>query len=85
MKIINTEIAAYPCKGNNPHVVLAVLTQDDAGLFAVYAGIVARDSLGENLETLSPQSIWVAYNGNKLSFERSKQFFNGIEQKNYRA
>jgi hypothetical protein len=80
MKIVNTEIPGVPCRNGDWHV-LAVLTQDDAGLYAVYVGIVERAANDGHKKV---RAEWVAHNGAKLTFEKSKAYFRGIEEKSYR-
>ena len=77
MNIINTQPVDYPTVTNSR--VLAVLTQDAAGLYAVYIGIVDKDAVKENA------SLWVAHNGSKLSYAKALAYFPNIPDAVYRS
>lgn len=75
MKIINTSDGGIPNLDGKGKLIddqraLAVLTQDDAGLYAVYLAIMRNDPARRDQD-----AIKVAYNGQKLSYQRALFFF----------
>lgn len=69
--------------------LMAVLTQDDAGLYAAYIGLVPAldrnlsDEAKESLRAIHAEGI--AYSGNKLRWNEIGMFFRGISKEEYRA
>ena len=88
MKIICTQRLLYPnfgLTGQQQHrdssEVFAVLTKDDAGLHAVYVGIIPADRTPAELDRLAGS---VAHSGSKLNWKQASQYFH-ITEKEYRA
>lgn len=84
MNIVNTYHMAYPSLVQNA-AMLAVLTQDGAGQYGVYTGIVRLNSSDENYaEQRKIAADWVAGHGQKMTYENSKAYFRGIPKEKYR-
>ncbi|HKD76085.1 MAG TPA: hypothetical protein VKB76_11350 [Ktedonobacterales bacterium] len=85
MQIVNHDIVAYPSMIEGA-VLLAVLTRDEAGLYAAYVGLVPFKGLDSATRAVeqSEQANWIARHGHKLTHEKSKQFFRGIDAEEYR-
>lgn len=65
--------------------LMAVLTQDEAGLYAAYIGLVPACKTEEGLTALEGyRAESVARTGNKLSYRDIGMFFRGIEEREYR-
>jgi hypothetical protein len=67
--------------------VLAVLTQDAAGLYAVYVGIVkpAHPGAAATADAARAQdnAEWVARHGSKQTWKKAEFFFTGIKEEEY--
>ncbi len=81
MKIVNTETLGVPSHPDmlQPAVFRAVLTQDDAGKFACYVGIVPAD------QSSASYSYWIAAMGAKQTWKNATAYFPNIKQEEYRA
>lgn len=68
---------------------MAVLTKDDAGLYAVYVGVVpsAKRGLAQADRDMLQQvnSDRVARSGSKLRYSEIGPYFRGIKEEDYRA
>lgn len=87
MTIINTYSISYPSKVSNAKV-LAVLTQDDAKLYAVYAGIVSLpyDTTGNDyFKAREKAAQWVAHSGQKISYRNALAYFPHMKASEYRS
>lgn len=69
--------------------LMGVLTQDDAGLYAVYIGLFESHERG--ISQKDKDAIYdgaaqaIALSGNKLPFRDIGMFFRGIKETEYRA
>jgi hypothetical protein len=81
MKIVNTEAGFAPDMQNTDACVLAVLTQDDAGKYAVYVGVVRNDP-----SRRAQHAERVASGGRKLvQWQVARGFFPFLTEEMYRA
>ncbi len=79
MKVINTSQGGIPTLSPEVNAwVTAVLTQDDAGLYAVYVGVTPVSWNFDRTKEI------VAHRGRKLSWEKAKFFFPDLDEKEYR-
>ena len=90
MNIINTyHFNVFHASKEGAQDMLAVLTQDSAGLFACYLG--AWDAPkpsggGSNYDEAREKcSSRIAFSGEKQNFTKSQAYFQGITEKQYRA
>lgn len=86
--IANTAFPPIPAFGVKA-VVCAVLTKDDTGKYAAYIGIVPQVALSEHADLSDEQSnlnwFWaVAGSGRKLNMSEALDYFNGLDETNYR-
>ena len=80
MKVVNTQsYYTYGCGGDANRYPMFVLTQDDAGKFAVYWGMA---TVGADPEV---EASAIAGSGSKCSYAKSKFAFSGIAEEDYRA
>lgn len=70
MEVINRQNFNFPKEEGGTGVVTGVLTEDAAGLFAVYVGNGSDD--------------WIAACGNKLPLHKATFFFPSLTKKTYR-
>lgn len=84
MTVRNIEVQSFPNFGTKERiVVVAVLSQDASGLYAVYVGLAPEASI------LDPNKVpevagHIECSGAKMSFAKSQQFFRGIAESEYR-
>jgi hypothetical protein len=81
MEIVNVESAGIASM-DGKSILMAVLTKDDRGQFAVYCGIVPQS---RDMSERTRFANWVAFSGTKQSYEKSKQYFRGIKPEEYRS
>lgn len=72
MEIINKQIFNFPAQGctDDGPSLMAVLTEDDHGLFAVYVGYGSPN--------------WIAANGAKETYKRALYYFPMLKKEHYR-
>jgi hypothetical protein len=81
MKCVNTTEGGIPAlSGQGQTKVLAVLTQDDRGLYAVYVGLVSSDDRYKNRNISEVMKF-----GAKLTLRRARFFFPDLVEAQYRA
>lgn len=95
MKIVNTYCPCLPVIGHSGKLVarpettvMAVLTQDEAGLYAAYVALVPFHERGiaeeDRQALLGMNAEAVARLGSKLSYAELGTYFRGIERDQYR-
>jgi hypothetical protein len=82
MNIVNTYVPGIAAYSHVNASLMAVLTQDEAGLYACYIGIVPETQMH------SPErqryAEWIAHNGTKVRFAKIADYFTGISTEQYR-
>jgi hypothetical protein len=90
MNVINTYHVAVPAQSSvKAASFLAVLTTDDAGLYAVYIGITHLNdpdmSGAEYRKAHDKAGQWVAHNGLKQSYKKALAYFPDLAPSEYRS
>lgn len=75
MKVVRSVRPPFPRMRGAEDTLLVVLTQDDAKLYACYAGYVPDHPSSADL---------VAYNGAKLNLRQAQGYFPNLNEKVYR-
>jgi|TARA_Y100000296_G_scaffold80796_1_gene106850 hypothetical protein len=86
MELANVSAPSYPAQKDCNSRLLAALSQDEAGLYAVYVGLVVP---GEHFNDYAAsgrtkEGEWVIANGAKLSLKDARLHFPGLKEENYR-
>ena len=83
--LVNTEVQSVPTTVTDAHLV-AALTQDDSGLFAVYLAIVIIDwtSHRDAHQVRASAGAWAMAHGAKLSHRDARSYFRGLSEIEYR-
>lgn len=85
MKVVNYTMPAYPriCGASQRTYFMAALTQDEEGLYAVYAAMVGADDL-EDDGALRVKAETVGHLDVKLTYKKALAYFPSLKQENYR-
>lgn len=88
MSIVNYDIIGYAQQRGVNAEVMAVLTRDSCGLFAVYVGIIKGASLdwpdATRDQHYTRAKVWVSHMGTKQSWRNACRFFD-IKENEYRT
>lgn len=82
MKVVNDHVVNYPAQTGANAQTMFVLTQDDAGLYAVYVGNV-RD--WKDATQRKDRANWVMGNGAKVNLQVARMHFPFITAEYYRS
>lgn len=81
MNIVNIETGFAPSMSDD-HVLIAVLTRDVVGQYAVYVGITNKWTTPGGKQM---RANWTAASGRKLPYAKALAFFPNLQEKEYRA
>jgi hypothetical protein len=82
MRVVNTYVPGIAAYSHTNASLMAVLTQDEAGLYAAYIGIVPETV--QHSPERERYAEWIAHNGTKVRFAKVADYFTGITDKQYR-